>query len=200
MVKIKADNEKINEKATKIAWIGIDEQGDEAATRRFDQEIIKEAVYTSGDQELISEFNEGRISWHRHPAGKPRGKGVRRRIIKIALTSQYFKDKLLAHMRSGRQTLTRNFVHSFARRDYTAEELKFDQIIKLKAPRDLPIRHLPSPPADILKNKKNNSSSQERLLTQVSGSYNSNITGQVEQGMSQASFSQYSPVTSPNVL
>ncbi|EYB87300.1 hypothetical protein Y032_0265g648 [Ancylostoma ceylanicum] len=133
MVKIRTDAEKINDKATWITWVGVGEQRDEATTRRFDQEIVKEVINTSGDEELIREFEEGRISWQRHPPGKPRGPGERGRIIKISLASQHLRDKLLAHMRTGRQSLTQHFIHSSARRDYTAEELNFDRLLRKQA-------------------------------------------------------------------
>ncbi|KIH43665.1 hypothetical protein ANCDUO_26324 [Ancylostoma duodenale] len=71
-------------------------------------------------------------------------------------------------MRSGRQSLTQRFVHSYARRDYTAEELSLDRtlrkeagdlnaregklafvvrdfdIVKLNTPRELPRRSIAS--------------------------------------------------------
>ncbi|VDP52188.1 unnamed protein product [Heligmosomoides polygyrus] len=158
IVKVKADSQRIEEKSMRIAWVGIDEQANEESTRRFDREILKEVVHTSGDEQLIREFEQGRITSHRHPAGKPR------RIIKISLPSQALRDALLDHMRSGRQSLTQRFVHFFARRDYTAEELSVDRslrkeagdlnaregklayvvrdfnIVKLKVPRELPRR------------------------------------------------------------
>lgn len=116
MVKVKADCRRIDEKSMRIAWLGIDEQSNEESTRRFDREILKEAIETSGDDQLIREFEQGRITSHRHPAGKPRKPGERGRIIKISLPSQTLRDSLLDHMRSGRQSLTQRFVHSFARR------------------------------------------------------------------------------------
>lgn len=164
MVKIKNDSQKIEEKSRMIAWIGIDELASEEETRRFDHEILREAIYTSGDDELKSEFDRGQITSRRYPVGKPRKPGARGRIIKITLPNQALRDSLLAHMRSGRQSLTQKYVHSFARRDYTEEELHLDRalrkeagqlnaqagkllyivrdfdIIKLKAPRDLPHR------------------------------------------------------------
>ncbi|EYB92878.1 hypothetical protein Y032_0189g1208 [Ancylostoma ceylanicum] len=168
LVKVRADSQRIDEKLRMITWVGIDEQVNEDATRRFDREILKEVVYTSGDNDLIREFDEGKISSYRYPSGKPRGPGVRGRIIKISLSSQALRDSLLAHMRSGRQSLTKQFVHSFARRDYTPEELDLDRtlrkeagdrnaregklayvvrdfdIVKLRTPRDLPRRSLPN--------------------------------------------------------
>ncbi|KHJ97733.1 hypothetical protein OESDEN_02283 [Oesophagostomum dentatum] len=96
MVKVRADSQRIDEKLKMITWVGIDEQIDEEATRRFDREILKEAVYTSEDTDLINEFDAAR-------------------------------------MRTGRQSLTRKFAHSFARRDYTAEELKVDRALRRQA-------------------------------------------------------------------
>ncbi|VDL85522.1 unnamed protein product [Nippostrongylus brasiliensis] len=165
MVKVRTDSEKIDEKQRMITWLGIDEMSNEELTRRFDKEILKEAVVTSGNEELIREFECGRITSHRHPPGKPRQAGTRGRIIKISLPNKELRDSLLAHMRTGRQGLTSRFVHSFARRDYTVEELNLDRalrkeagelnaregrlayvvrdfdIIKLKYPRDLPRRN-----------------------------------------------------------
>ncbi|RCN44067.1 hypothetical protein ANCCAN_09930 [Ancylostoma caninum] len=70
-------------------WASIDEQEDEESTRRFDFEILKEAVYSSGDDWLIDEFNRRIIKSHRHA---------------------------IEHMRSGRQSLTQRYDHSFASR------------------------------------------------------------------------------------
>lgn len=84
---IQADSDVINEKSKRIACVGIDEQGDDVTTARFDREIVKEAAHTSEDEELIHEFDEGHIVEHRHPPGKSRGPGVRGRIIKISLRS-----------------------------------------------------------------------------------------------------------------
>ncbi|KIH49621.1 hypothetical protein ANCDUO_20304 [Ancylostoma duodenale] len=130
LVKVRADGQRIDEKLRRITWIGIDEQEDEDSTRRFDYEILKEAVYSSGDERLIQEFDNGHITSHRHPVGKPRGPGARGRIIKVVLLNQELRDALLDHMRVGRQSLTQRFVHSFARRDYTAEEVQVDRALR----------------------------------------------------------------------
>ncbi|KHJ80840.1 hypothetical protein OESDEN_19480 [Oesophagostomum dentatum] len=152
MVKFRADSTKIDEKLRTIAWVGIDEKVDEVSTRLFDREIVKEAVYTSGCDDLKREFDEGRISIRRHPSGRPHGPGRRGRIIKITLSNQSLRDALLMHMKNGRQSLTKDFVHSYPRRDYTVEELELDRSLRkqagelnaqcgrLKQPRDLPIR------------------------------------------------------------
>ncbi|KIH51163.1 hypothetical protein ANCDUO_18753, partial [Ancylostoma duodenale] len=116
-----------------ITWVGIDEKCDEESTRRFDQETIREAVHTSGNEDLIRELEAGRITSHRHPAGKPRGSSGRGRIIKIRLANQELRDALLSHVRTGRQSLTEQFVHSFARRDYKAEELNLDRALRKRA-------------------------------------------------------------------
>ncbi|EYB82078.1 hypothetical protein Y032_0367g32 [Ancylostoma ceylanicum] len=116
-----------------ITWVGIDEKNDEESTRRFDQEIIREVVLTSGNEDLISELDAGRITSHRHPIGKPRGPSGRGRIIKIRLANQQLRDALLSHMKAGRQSLTEQFVDSFARRDYTMEELNLDRALRKRA-------------------------------------------------------------------
>ncbi|RCN27766.1 hypothetical protein ANCCAN_26497 [Ancylostoma caninum] len=67
MVKIRADSQKIDHKLSTIAWVGINEKHDEHSTRMFDREIVKEVVYTSGCDELIREFDEGHITFFRHP-------------------------------------------------------------------------------------------------------------------------------------
>ncbi|EYC14731.1 hypothetical protein Y032_0039g125 [Ancylostoma ceylanicum] len=164
MIKVEADRQRIDDKQKRITWVGIDEQSDEQSIRRFDREILREVIHTSEDDQLIREFEQGQITSHRHSVGKPRRPGERGRIIKISLPTQALRDSLLAHMRSGRQSLTQQFVHSYARRDYTAEELSLDRmlrkeagdrnaregkliyivrdfdIVKLNTPRDLPKR------------------------------------------------------------
>ncbi|EYC37984.1 hypothetical protein Y032_0752g2055 [Ancylostoma ceylanicum] len=225
LVKIQTDGELINEKSRRIAWIGIDEQIDEESTRRFDHEIVKEAVHTSGDQELIREFEEGRIVSHRHPPGKPRGPAARGRIIKIALSSQDLRDRLLAHMKSSRQSLTQRFVHSFARRDYTVEELSLDRalrkqagdlnaqegklayivrdfnIVRLKVPRDLPTRHqLPTAAKNPhSKTSSNNLGLPTRTDLTCNAPSATNYTAS-PLGLSQVASSQYSSLNSPNQL
>ncbi|KIH52402.1 hypothetical protein ANCDUO_17497 [Ancylostoma duodenale] len=85
-------------------------------------------------------------------------------------------------MRSGRQSLTQQFVHSYARRDYTAEELSLDRmlrkeagdlnaregkllyivrdfdIVKLSAPRDLPRRLFAASPGQMSQSRVKDSS------------------------------------------
>ncbi|KAK6058336.1 hypothetical protein COOONC_04095 [Cooperia oncophora] len=115
--------------------------------------------------QLIEELSKGDITARRYPPERIKSANGRDRIIKIELPSQALRDKLLHHMRSGRQSLTRRFVHSYARRDYTSEELELDRtlrkqagmsnaklgmlqyvvrdlrICKLKTPRELPRRY-----------------------------------------------------------
>ncbi|VDO81592.1 unnamed protein product [Haemonchus placei] len=133
LVKVKADSDKIEGKLRRITWVGIGEQADEHSTKKFDQEALREVILSSGDDELIEEFSKGRITAHRHPPVKPRNQGGRDRIIKIELPSSAMKDRLLRHMKSGRQSLTRRFVHSYARRDYTVEELELDRSLRKQA-------------------------------------------------------------------
>lgn len=165
LVKFKADTKIVDAKACRITWVGIGEQNSESATCAFDREAIKEVVETSGDEVLLSEFNSGRITFHRHPKFRKQADSQRPRIIKISLGSQELRDRMLEHMRSGRQSLTKDYVHSYARTDYTREELDYDRSLRKKAgimnrqegkllyivrdlaihklsnPRDLPARH-----------------------------------------------------------
>ncbi|RCN39203.1 hypothetical protein ANCCAN_14870 [Ancylostoma caninum] len=46
---VKADRQRIDDKLKRITWVGIEEQSDEQSTRRFDQEILHEVIYTSRD-------------------------------------------------------------------------------------------------------------------------------------------------------
>ncbi|VDL72039.1 unnamed protein product [Nippostrongylus brasiliensis] len=43
------------------------------------------------------------------------------------------KIRLRSHMRTGRQGLTQQFVHSFARCDYTSKELRLDRRLRKEA-------------------------------------------------------------------
>ncbi|KAL6742462.1 hypothetical protein Aduo_015610 [Ancylostoma duodenale] len=49
-----------DDKLKRIAWVGIDEESDDQSTRRFDLEILREVIYTSG-VELIREFEQDQI-------------------------------------------------------------------------------------------------------------------------------------------
>lgn len=60
-----------------ITWVGIDEESNSEATRRFDREIFKVEVPTSGNNELIREFEAGSVTAHRCPPGKARKNGAR---------------------------------------------------------------------------------------------------------------------------
>ncbi|XGW08955.1 hypothetical protein V3C99_011344 [Haemonchus contortus] len=133
LVKFKSDAKIVDEKACRITWVGIGEQASETATRTFDKEAIKEVIESSGDDELIREFNSGKITLCRYPKNKPSAGNHKPRIIKITLGNQCLRDRLLEHMRAGRLSLTRDFVHSYARTDYTREELEYDRSLRKKA-------------------------------------------------------------------
>uniref|UniRef100_A0A0N4W2Z7 SAM domain-containing protein n=1 Tax=Haemonchus placei TaxID=6290 RepID=A0A0N4W2Z7_HAEPC len=115
LVKVKADSEKIEGKLRRITRVGIGEQADEVSTKK------------------IRTGTSRKNNAHRHPPVKPRNQGGRDRFIKIEVPSSAMKDKLLRHMKSGRQSLTRRFVHSYARRDYTVEELELDRSLRKQA-------------------------------------------------------------------
>ncbi|KIH47879.1 hypothetical protein ANCDUO_22056 [Ancylostoma duodenale] len=165
LVKFQTDAKIVSAKSCRVTWVGIGEREDDASTRAFDREAVREVVETSGDQELLKELNSGKIDFHRHPAVRSRLPNARPRIIKITLRNQELRDRLLQHMRTGRQSLTRQYVHSYARPDYTREEIDYDRALrkkagvmnetegklmyvvrdlaihKLRVPRDLPSRH-----------------------------------------------------------
>ncbi|VDK52383.1 unnamed protein product [Cylicostephanus goldi] len=214
LVKIRSDENKLEEKSKRIALIGIDEQGDENLTRRFDREIIKEFVYTSGEQQLVEEFEKGNVTVQRYPPGQPKSPRVRGRVIKVGLRSKELRDQLLQHMRAGRQSLTQKFIHSYARRDYTYEELQLDralrkqagdlnaregklmyvvrdfEIVKLKSPRELPRRSLVS--SSLRSNYVNGASGNRSIvdLEEERDSPTTNLT------LSPIYCAQYTPKTS----
>ncbi|KAK6053184.1 hypothetical protein COOONC_09312 [Cooperia oncophora] len=105
IVKVKADGEKIDDKLKRITWIGIGEQGDETATRRFDMEALREVIFSSGDEQLIEELSKGGITARRYPPERIKSANGRDRIIKIELPSQALRDKLLHHMREEKEGL-----------------------------------------------------------------------------------------------
>ncbi|KIH62574.1 hypothetical protein ANCDUO_07142 [Ancylostoma duodenale] len=133
LVKFQSDAKIISFKSCGITWVGIGEQINDAATHAFDKEALKEIIETSADDELIRELSAGQIDIHRHPKIRSSAKSTRPRIIKIYLRNQDLRDRLLRHMRSGRQSLTKQFVHSYARKDYTREELEYDRSLRRKA-------------------------------------------------------------------
>ncbi|WKY05421.1 hypothetical protein Q1695_005991 [Nippostrongylus brasiliensis] len=102
LVKFKKDSKIVDDKASRITWVGVGEKASEEATRAFDVEAIKEVVTASGDSELVDEFDAGRIQCHRFPKVKDSINRRRPRIIKIACRSPEIRDKLLQHMRGDR--------------------------------------------------------------------------------------------------
>ncbi|VDL65854.1 unnamed protein product [Nippostrongylus brasiliensis] len=130
LVKFQADSRLVDEKSCRVTWVGIEEKDSEAETILFDREAIKEVIEASGDSELLDEFNRGSIEHHRHPQLR---RSSRPWIIKISLRNKDLRDRLLAHMRAERQSLTKNFGHSYARRVYTREELDYDRQLRKKA-------------------------------------------------------------------
>ncbi|KIH68463.1 hypothetical protein ANCDUO_01195 [Ancylostoma duodenale] len=150
---VRADSQWIDEKRKMITWVGIDGQVDEDATRRFDHEILKKTITTLFENSMRVKSAPLAIPVESHEA-----------------QAQGLRESLLAHMRNGRQNLAKHFVHSFSRRDYTPEELDLDRtlrkeaedrntrkrklayivrdfdiyVVKLRTPRDLPRRSLPS--------------------------------------------------------
>lgn len=117
LVKFKADTKLLDAKACRITWVDISEQSTESATYAFDKEAVKEVVETFSDELLLNEFKSGRITFHRHPKLKKTASGPRPRRMKIYLDTQELRDRM--HMRTGRQSLTRNYVRSCATTDYT---------------------------------------------------------------------------------
>ncbi|EYC03997.1 hypothetical protein Y032_0090g2354 [Ancylostoma ceylanicum] len=133
LVKFQADSKIVNAKACRITWVGIEEHGSEIATHQFDKEALKEIIETSGDDELLGDLNNGKITLHRHPKIKTNSFSRLPRIIKIELRNQELRDRLLMHMRAGRLSMTKEYVHSYARKDYTKEELEYDRSLRKKA-------------------------------------------------------------------
>ncbi|KIH59300.1 hypothetical protein ANCDUO_10472 [Ancylostoma duodenale] len=133
LVKFRTDAKIVDTKSCGITWIGIGEQADENATRLFDNEALREVIETSGDDDLLRELNCGRVELRRHPRIKSSANNSRPRIIKIKLQTQELRDRLLRYMKSGRQSMTQRFIHSYARTDYTREEINYDRILRRKA-------------------------------------------------------------------
>ncbi|KIH50203.1 hypothetical protein ANCDUO_19720 [Ancylostoma duodenale] len=133
LVKFRRDSRTVAEKSCRITWVGIDEQIDEPATIAFDREAVKEVIECSGDEDLLAEWRGRQIDVRRHPPIRNDSHDRRPRIIKITLRNQELRDKLLAYMKKGRLSLTKHCVHSYARNDYTKEELEYDRALRKKA-------------------------------------------------------------------
>lgn len=132
LVKFRSDSKIVDAIACRITWVGIVEQASEQATYAFDKDAIKEVIEISGDEQLLDEFNNGKISFHRYPKIR-KANSSRSRIINIYLGCQKLRDKMLEHMRTGRKSLTKEVVHSYVRTDYTREELDYDRTLCRKA-------------------------------------------------------------------
>ncbi|KAK6053270.1 hypothetical protein COOONC_09225 [Cooperia oncophora] len=127
-----ANSDLYTTKQCNIVWVGIEEQVDDRSTSDFDREAIKEIIYAACDNELMSQWKAGNIKTARFPHN--RSATLRKpRIIKINLPLQELRDRLLAFMKRGRLSLTQTFPHSYARRDYTKEELDYDRQLRKRA-------------------------------------------------------------------
>ncbi|KAK6053240.1 30S ribosomal protein S16 domain protein [Cooperia oncophora] len=102
MVKVKADEKKIDDKARRIAWIGVGEQKDDISTRKFDKEALKE---------------------DRKGCSSPSSQEERRDadLLSRSVYRLERRDRLLQYLRLGRRSLTKNFAHSYAQRDCAPE-------------------------------------------------------------------------------
>ncbi|KAK6060489.1 hypothetical protein COOONC_01848 [Cooperia oncophora] len=132
LVKFHSDTKNIASKHCNIVWVGIEEHGDDRSTSDFDREAIKEIIDAACDNELMSQWKAGNIKIARFPHNRSAA-SRKPRIIKINLPSQELRDRLLAFMRKGRLSFTQTFYHSYARRDYTREELDYDRQLRKRA-------------------------------------------------------------------
>ncbi|KHJ84018.1 hypothetical protein OESDEN_16272 [Oesophagostomum dentatum] len=57
----------VQEKSCKITWVGIGERENMQSTIAFDREAVKEIIETSGDEDLLSEWNNKKIDIRRYP-------------------------------------------------------------------------------------------------------------------------------------
>ncbi|RCN40539.1 hypothetical protein ANCCAN_13509 [Ancylostoma caninum] len=133
LVKFQSDSRTVQEKSCRITWIGVGEQSDEKSTAAYDREVLAEIIESSGDPELVAEWQNRNIDIRRYPEGSARPASERPRIIKITTPNREVRDKLLSHMKRGRLSLAQQFTHSYARKDYTREELVFDRALRQKA-------------------------------------------------------------------
>ncbi|KAK6033278.1 hypothetical protein OSTOST_00506 [Ostertagia ostertagi] len=93
---------------------------------------LNESILSHGPKRVIVDYCETTEDRVGRSRGQLRGVNARGKIIKIDLMTKALKDRLIANMRSVRQSLTRDFVHSYARRDYT-EELSLDRNLRKQA-------------------------------------------------------------------
>ena len=134
VAKVQTDQSTLGQKACRITWVGIQEKDSDQATFAFDSQALREVVEASENNELVQLLNNKQISCKRHPEQR-NPNSDRPRIIKIQLPTPEHRDNLLQFMRKGRQSLTRTMVHSYARRDYTQEQLELDRSTRREAGR-----------------------------------------------------------------
>jgi hypothetical protein len=166
MLKLKDDEPLIEQKAKNLIWIGVSEKEDDTATKQFDYEMVKEVIESNSNKMLTDELASGKIKVSRinakNKSDNSKGKGRIPRPVIVELQSKELRDKLLDLIRSKRCSLTKDMPHSYARRDYTVEEMIMDrekrqeagklnqdagkltwvvrnfELCKLRNPRDLP--------------------------------------------------------------
>ncbi|RCN52995.1 hypothetical protein ANCCAN_00992 [Ancylostoma caninum] len=108
-------------------------QSDKKATATYDQEALAEIIESSGDPELLAEWQNRKIDLRRYPEGSTRPASERPPFTKITTPNGELRDKLLSHMRRGKLPVAQKFIYSYACKDYTCEELVFDRALRQKA-------------------------------------------------------------------
>ncbi|KAG5640290.1 hypothetical protein DXG03_009494 [Asterophora parasitica] len=151
-----SDKQDFESKEKRAVVIGSVEKTDPVEALASDQELVQALIAHSDDPDVIQAWDDGTISFHRHPKDKKPGK----RPLKIEFPSKSLRDSLLSSIRSkpGRPLPAPAFVrmdltpHQLlleraAREDVMARNLLAGKIvyglrdfsiINYRTPRDLP--------------------------------------------------------------
>jgi hypothetical protein len=94
---------------------------------------LEEVITASMDNELALAWQANKIKMVRLPENKPRKTNERPRPVKVELPTPEMRAKLLALLRAKRHSLTAEMHHSYARNDYTIEQMKLDMELRKRA-------------------------------------------------------------------
>ncbi|KHN76791.1 hypothetical protein Tcan_14089 [Toxocara canis] len=121
----------LDEKNKRAVFIGIPHEATEKDTKEEDEKMLREAITACNNQQLSESYANGHITTKRHPNYRAGPKGYR--PLKVMFESQIHHDIFLRSLRRNGPSKMQSLPHSYVRRDYTADELKYDRILRRTA-------------------------------------------------------------------
>ncbi|KHN77242.1 hypothetical protein Tcan_10938 [Toxocara canis] len=121
---IHMDRIELDEKNKRTVFIGIPHEATEKGTKEEDEKMLREAITACNNKQLSESYANGHITTKRHPDYRAGPNGYR--PLKVMFESRIHRDIFLRSKKSNRPSKMQSLPHSYVRRDYTADELKYD--------------------------------------------------------------------------